>query len=329
MAPTWNTKNALQRLGWRGALLATGIVLCLTPWATPPLALGAGIIIALTAGNPFAATSSKASKTLLKASVVTLGFGISLSQLFVAGVQGVTLAVGTIIFALAVGIALGVGLGVARDTSWLISGGTAICGGSAIAAIGPAIRARAESMNVALATVFILNSLALYLFPMIGHWAGLSQNQFGVWAALAIHDTSSVVGAGASYGPTALSVATVTKLARAIWIAPVALIFAWAATRAARRDGNHMGPTKVEFPWFIALFGLATVVRSLAPLPAWIFADLTDLGTRGLVLTLFLIGAGLTRSALRAVGARPFMQGVTLWAIVSVVSFLAVRSLIH
>lgn len=326
-APTW--RDEFRAAGWRGALFLVGFAFCLTLWASPPIALGLGILLALAVGNPLAKRTSNASKLLLKASVVGLGFGIPVAKLLGSGATGVVFAIVTIAFALFLGIVLGRWLGVSRDTSWLISGGTAICGGSAIAAIGPAIKARAESMNVALATVFVLNSVALYLFPLVGHWAGLSQAQFGTWAALAIHDTSSVVGAGAAYGKEALDIATVTKLARAIWIAPLALGLAWWSARLARREGTQTGRAKLDIPWFILFFVLATVARALLPIAMPAFDVLARLAQVGLVATLFLIGAGLTRAALRAVGVRPFVQGVSLWIIVSVVAFAAVRLLVR
>lgn len=316
--------DAFRACGWRGALLLVGIAFCLTPLASPPVALGLGILFALSVGNPLAKQTSSASKVLLKASVVGLGFGIPIAKLLQAGAMGVAFAVLTIVFALLVGTALGRLLGIARDTSWLVSGGTAICGGSAIAAIGPAIKARAESMNVALATVFVLNSAALYLFPLVGHWAGLSQEQFGTWAALAIHDTSSVVGAGAAYGREALEVATVTKLARAIWIAPLALGLVWWAARLARREGH----AKVDAPWFVGFFVLATVARTFLPIASEVFDLVAHVAQIGLVVTLFLIGVGLTRAALKNVGARPFVQGVSLWIIVSAVAFVAVKLIV-
>lgn len=326
MLAMWRTE--VSGGGWRGALLLVGLAFCFTTLASPPIALALGILLALTVGNPFATRTSSASKVLLKASVVGLGFGIPVARLLQVGEAGVAFAVATIAFALFLGMFLGRLLRVSRDASWLISCGTAICGGSAIAAIGPAIKARAASMNVALATVFVLNSAALYLFPLMGHWAGLSQAQFGTWAALAIHDTSSVVGAGAAYGKEALEVATVTKLARAIWIAPLALGLAWWAARLARREGHEAGHAKVDAPWFIGFFVLATVARALLPIASEVFDLVAHVAQIGLVVTLFLIGAGLTRVALKSVGARPFVQGISLWITVSLVAFAAVKLIV-
>lgn len=321
--------SEVRTSGWRGALVLAGLLIVLTPWASAPLALALGILMALLVGNPFPKRASAASKTLLKASIVGLGFGIPIAKLVQAGASGVAFAIVTILFALAAGMLLGRWLRVPRDTSWLVSGGTAICGGSAIAAIGPAIKARAEAMNVALATVFVLNAVALYLFPPIGHLAGLTQSQFGTWAALAIHDTSSVVGAASAYGKEALDVATVTKLARAVWIAPLALGLAWWSARLARRgDGGEAGVAKVDVPWFILLFVLATLARALLPTAEDAFDLIAQLAKVGLVVTLYLIGLGLTRATLRSVGHAPLVQGVTLWIIVSVTALAGVLLLV-
>lgn len=242
--------------------------------------------------------------------VVGLGLGIPLHNLIRAGTTGIGLTVVLIAVVFAAGILLGKWMGVERDLTMLVTAGTSICGGSAVAAMGPAIGASREAMSVALATVFTLNAVALYVFPAIGHLVGLSQHQFGIWAALAIHDTSSVVGAAASYGPLALQEATILKLARALWILPLVLV---ASTHRARTSGTAEGARLVP-PWFIAFFVLAAVARSLAAPPA---IEWFDTGARmartALVLTLFLIGANLTRAQLRAVGHRPFVLGLVLW----------------
>lgn len=307
------------------ALLYTGLALfALTPWASPAIALALGVGLALTLGNPFPDQSRRAAKWLLQGSVVGLGFGMPLAALVRAGAQGVGYTVAGIALALSLGLLLGQLLAIARDTSLLITAGTSICGGSAIAAVGPAIGARPEAMTVSLATVFVLNAVALYLFPPIGHLLHLTQHQFAVWAAVAIHDTSSVVGAAASYGPQALQEATVLKLARALWIIPLSL----GAAALARREGGVEAAGNARrpaIPWFIGLFVLAAVLRTVAPaalLPA--FDGVAHLARVGLVLTLFLIGAGLTRATLRAVGARPLAQGVLLWLLVGSLTLLAV-----
>jgi uncharacterized integral membrane protein (TIGR00698 family) len=301
--------------------LAAGFAL--TPWATPALALALGALLSLTLGNPAPALTARGARHLLQAAVVGLGFGMPLSAVVSAGRTGILYTVAGIATALTLGLLLGRRLKVERQTSLLITAGTSICGGSAIAALGPAIGARSEAMSVALATVFVLNAVALYLFPPVGHLLHLSQHQFAVWAAIAIHDTSSVVGAAASYGPLALGQATVLKLARALWIVPLTL----AASAAARRSGAHpataAGAPTVRVPWFIGLFVLAAAARSLLPAAAGPVLDgLAGLAKTALVLTLFLIGAGLSRPTLRAVGVRPLVQGVLLWVTVGGLALL-------
>ncbi|HEX3100677.1 MAG TPA: putative sulfate exporter family transporter, partial [Pyrinomonadaceae bacterium] len=214
-------------MSWQKAVFILLILFCLSPWGSPPIALALGLILAFTISNPFPSLSGKPTKYLLQTSVVLLGFGMNLTEVYKAGRDGILFTIATIFGTLVLGYFAGKMLGVPAKTSTLISSGTAICGGSAIAAVGPAIDAGSEEMSVSLGTVFVLNSIALFLFPLIGHALNLSQNQFGVWSAIAIHDTSSVVGASGSYGPEALAIATTVKLARALWIAPVALMLAY------------------------------------------------------------------------------------------------------
>lgn len=301
----------------------------LLPGVSPAIALAVGAAFALTLGNPYPERTAYAAPRLLKASVVGLGFGFSLAMLLSAGAHGIAYTVAVVLGTLALGLWLGRLLGVPPDTSLLISAGTGICGGSAIAAVGSAVGARAESMSAALATVFVLNAVALYLFPAIGSVAGLSEAQFGVWAAVAIHDTSSVVGAAAIYGSTALAVATVVKLARALWIVPVTLAAAYARGRPAaahaggREDGGRAALRGM--PWFVLVFVGAVLLRTLSPQTMLPVLDALAMAARtGLVLTLFLIGAGLSRATLARVGGRPFAQGVLLWVVVASVSLLAV-----
>ncbi len=303
---------------WRRGLFLALAALALLPAVSPALALGVGAAFGLGLGNPYEAQSARLSKGLLKACVVGLGFGMSLPAVLEVGRSGVVVTAAGIAFALAVGLALGRLLRVEPTTGALVSGGTASCGGSAIAALGPALGASAEAMGVALATVFLLNGVALYVFPAVGHLLDLSQHQFAVWAAVAIHDTSSVVGAAASYGPEALAEATVLKLTRALWIVPLAL------GAAGWRRRSSGGRVRVAVPWFIGLFALASAVVAAVPDGAPVYDAVVAVSTRGLVLTLFLIGAGLSRATLRAVGARPLVQGVLLWAAVAGVSLAAV-----
>ena len=303
---------------WRRTLFLALAALALLPVVSPALALGVGAVLGLTVGNPFAERSAHVSKWLLKACVVGLGFGMSLPAVLEVGRAGVGATALGIIFALGVGLLLARLLHVEKTTGALISGGTAICGGSAIAALGPALGAGAEAMGVSLATVFILNGVGLYVFPAIGHVLDLSQHQFALWAAIAIHDTSSVVGAAASYGDEALAEATVLKLTRALWIIPLALGAAWWRRRSAG------GEVKVAIPYFIGLFALASAVVALFPRGEPVYDVLVALAKQGLVLTLFLIGAGLSRATLRAVGVRPLVQGVLLWVAVAGASLAAI-----
>jgi uncharacterized integral membrane protein (TIGR00698 family) len=297
------------------------LLFSLSPWASPPVALALGLALGLTVGNPFARQTRMATRYLLQASVVGLGFGMNLYQVIHAGAHGFVYTAAGITFALALGMILASALNVDRTAGFLISTGTAICGGSAIAAVGPVARASDDEMSVALGTVFILNSVALLIFPGIGSALHLSQSQFGLWAALAIHDTSSVVGASAKYGHEALMVGTTVKLARALWIVPVTV--ATAAIMGRKSEGAKV---KVDWPWFIGLFVLAAVLATFIPAGKPVFAALYAAGKIGLTATLFLIGTAVSRKTLREVGPRPMIQGVLLWIIVAVVSVLLIRS---
>ncbi len=290
------------------------LALCLAmlfPWASPVLALGTGLAFGLALGSPWPGGLSRASGLLLKISVVGLGFGMSLRVVLAAGLQGIWVTAGGIIIALVFGLLIGRLLRVERIVAQLISVGTAVCGGSAIAAVGPILGASGQAMAVSLATVFVLNGIALYLFPMIGHALDLSQHQFALWSAIAIHDTSSVVGAAASYGEEALATATVLKLARALWIIPLSLGALWFG--GGRGNGAR---GRLRLPWFIGFFLLAASLRALLPSQAALWDGLAFLARRSLVLTLFLIGAGLTRATLSELGLRPLLQGVLLWALI-------------
>jgi uncharacterized integral membrane protein (TIGR00698 family) len=298
---------------------------------SPPLALFAGIILGLTLANPFESQSRTAARVLLQASVVALGFGMNLHEVLKAGRSGFIYTALGISFALIVGLTLGKLLRVRGNSSMLISSGTAICGGSAIAAIGPVLQANDEEMAVSLGTVFILNSVALLIFPAIGNFLHLSQSQFGLWAALAIHDTSSVVGAAAKYGPDSLVIATTVKLARALWIVPLALgIAAYKRSRnteAEKRvsEGEPKG-TRIAFPWFIVFFCFAAVANTYLPAPGHYTNFFFMMGRLGLTATLFLIGAGISRTTLKKVGWRPLLQGILLWVTVGLTSLYFIRS---
>ena len=299
----------------RIVVFAALLIFCVTPWASPPIALALGLALALTLGHPFASRNSKATKLLLQISVVLLGFGMNLQKVVEAGHTGFVFTIVTIVGTLLLGFLLGRAMNISRTTSHLISSGTAICGGSAIAAVGPVVNATDEEMSVALGTVFILNSIALFIFPIIGHHLGMTQPQFGVWAAIAIHDTSSVVGAAAKYGAEALQIATTVKLTRALWIVPVTLATAFFFKRKS---------AKVTIPWFILYFVVASVLRTYIAAPAEVWATLTMIAKIGLTITLFLIGAGLSRKSIAAVGAKPLILGILLWIAISSVSLFAV-----
>ncbi len=300
--------------------LKTGLFLLLLawtalPWTSAPMALAAGVGFALFLGNPWAASTSRWSKRLLQISVTGLGFGMSLPAVWKTGRGAAVYTIIGIALTMTVGLLLGRLAGTSSRTSALISFGTAICGGSAIAAMAPVIRSDDDETAVALATVFTLNSIALLLFPLVGRLLTLPQRGVGLWSALAIHDTSSVVGAAAAYGTTALLVATTVKLTRAIWIIPCALGAGW----LLRSEG------KAKFPLFIAGFLAAAALRTLAPLGEPVWQGLATVAKQSLVVTLFLVGLGLTRDVLRRNGPRPLIQGVLLWLVVTIGTLSAIE----
>lgn len=310
-------------------------------YISAPIALCLGILIALLIGHPYLKMNSKATKMLLQISVVCLGFHLDFEHALKAGKQGLLFTIFTIALTLVAGYFIGKWLKIDRKISYLISNGTAICGGSAIAAVAPIIKADAHEISVSLGTVFILNSIALLIFPSIGHYLGLSAEQFGTWCAIAIHDTSSVVGAATGFkdslGHEALPIATTIKLERALWIIPISLATAW----YEKGDG-----TKVKLPWFILYFVIAILVSTYLPIhmPALntsssiptlygtstntLFGYLYLFGKKGLVITLFLIGSGLSLNSIREVGARPIIQGVLLWILIGVISLVVIRGVI-
>jgi len=293
-----------------------GLILSASSFISPPVALTLGILFGLTLTHPYEKQTRTFTKFLLQASVVALGFGMNLHEVLRAGRSGFVYTAVGISAALAVGLALGKLVRVPQTPSFLISSGTAICGGSAIAAVAPIVQASGEEMSVALGTVFILNSVALLIFPAIGWSLHLTQQQFGLWAALAIHDTSSVVGAAANFGAAALVIATTVKLARALWIVPLAL-----GTAALRHTRS-----KVQLPWFILFFCLAAVVNTYVEGVGAVTHALSQGGKLGLTATLFLIGTGISRAALREVGWRPLAQGVLLWILVAAGSLALIRA---
>jgi len=308
-------------------IFVLALTLSFTGLLSPPIALTAGILFGLTFKHPYISESRGIARTLLQSSVVALGFGMNLHEVLNAGRSGFIYTALGISFALLVGLALGKLLRVRGNSSFLITTGTAICGGSAIAAIGPILQADEEEIAVSLGTIFILNSVALLIFPPIGNALHLSQSQFGLWAALAIHDTSSVVGAATKYGPQALVIGTTVKLARALWIVPLAL--ATAAIKHKRSEKtSESGDTgaRVQFPWFILFFILAAVVNTYVRTLGHITPSLFTLGRLGLTATLFLIGSGISRATLKTVGWRPLLLGVLLWLVVGFSSLYFIRT---
>jgi uncharacterized integral membrane protein (TIGR00698 family) len=320
-------------------LFFAAFLLSFTGVLSPPVALTTGILFGLCLAHPFASATRTSARILLQVCVVALGFGMNLDEVLKAGRSGFLYTTLGISFALLAGLALGKLLRVRGNSSFLITAGTAICGGSAIAAIGPILHADDEEMSVSLGTVFILNSVALLIFPPIGGALHLSQTQFGLWAALAIHDTSSVVGAAAKYGPPALVIGTTVKLARALWIVPLAL-----ATAAIQRPKSEIGnefklnsamklggetkirdESKIQFPWFILFFCLAAIFNTYFPASSRFSHSLFTLGRLGLTATLFLIGTAISRSTLKEVGWRPLLQGVFLWAMMGITSLYFIR----
>jgi uncharacterized integral membrane protein (TIGR00698 family) len=301
-----------------------GAVVCV-PGVPTAAALAAGVVIALTVGNPLLAQTRSLAKRLLPLSVVGLGAGMDLAAVARTGAHGVGYTIATIAACAALGALVARPLRVDRRTGILVTVGTAICGGSAIAAAAPVIRADDHQISVSLATVFLLNSLALLVFPPLGRLAHLDEPAFGLWAALAIHDTSSVVGAALQYGPTALSIATTVKLARALWIVPVTVALA----ALERRRGGQGGGAGGKPPWFIVGFVVAAAIATYVPgmRPAGHVVALV--AQRALVLTLFLIGLGLSRAALRGVGARPLLLGVALWIAMGTGTLAAIRLGLH
>lgn len=292
-------------------------VLCLFPFMSPPVALAMGIIFALAVGNPYPAQTATAQKLLLQASVVGLGFGMNLEAVVDAGRTGFVFTVATIGGTLILGYVAGKWMGLGKSIRHLISSGTAICGGSAIAAVGSAMKADAREMSVALAAVFVLNAIALFIFPLLGQYFNLSQAQFGIWSAVAIHDTSSVVGAASRYGAQALEIATTVKLARALWIIPLALVTAMAF---------HTKGAKITIPYFIFLFITASILRTYIEPVAAISGGIVTAAKIGLTLTLFLIGASLSKAALQSVGVKPLVFGILLWIVISVTSLVVVMN---
>lgn len=303
------------------------IVLILIPWnylglpvISAPVALLCGLLFAFVFHNPCPKFNKKTSKYLLQVAVVCLGFNMNLQESLKSGSEGMLFTVVSVIGVMALGVLLGYYMHINRKTAYLISSGTAICGGSAIAAVGPVVKADENEMAVSLGVIFILNSIALFIFPPLGHLLDMSQQQFGTWAAIAIHDTSSVVGAGEVFGEEALQVATLIKLTRALWIIPLAFV-----TMFIFRDKS----SRISIPWFIFLFVFAMVVNTYVALPAYFVDSMVWIAKRGMVVTLFLIGASLSLESIRNVGIKPLMQAVLLWIVIGLSSLFVVLETIE
>lgn len=291
------------------------IIVCISGYVSPPIALLLGLVVANTSGHPFIAYNHKATSLLLQFAVVGLGFGMNVNDALTAGKEGFFFTVASILSTLILGYFIGKWFAIDKKTAHLISCGTAICGGSAIAAIAPVINADQKQTSVALGVIFILNSIALFLFPVIGHALNLSQHEFGLWCAIAIHDTSSVVGAANRYGVEALQVATTVKLARALWIIPVALV-----TASLFKNKS----SKIKVPYFIGLFIVAMLLNSYLPGITAVNTSIVAIAKVGLTVTLFLIGAGLHYKTLKSVGIKPLLQGVLLWVFIGVAALLSI-----
>ncbi len=293
-----------------------GLILAASGLLSPPFALVAGLIYGFSFVHPYHLDAKRLSKLLLQVSVVGLGFGMDLQQVLRVGRSGFIYTAASISFAMLLGWGLGKLLSVKSRISFLISTGTAICGGSAIAAVAPISNATEEEIAVSLGTVFVLNSIALLAFPAIGIMLHMTQTQFGLWSALAIHDTSSVVGATAKFGVVALAVGTTVKLARALWIVPMSI-----GTSLVNKS-----KARIQWPWFILFFCLAAVANTYVHTFQAFYPNLKHLGVIGLTVTLFLIGTGLSKKTLREVGVRPMLQGVLLWIVVATGSLVLVRA---
>lgn len=297
---------------------------------SPPVALFVGLIFALCFGAPCQKFNKKLSKQLLQASVVGLGFGMNLVQSLKSGAEGMLFTIISVALVMIIGVWLGRRMQIEQKTSYLISSGTAICGGSAIAAVGGVLKANENQMAVSLGVVFILNAIALFVFPPIGRMLGMSDGQFGTWAAIAIHDTSSVVGAGQAYSATACEIATLVKCTRALWIIPLAFFTAY----LYRNDASATGKTKIAVPWFIVLFVVAMVVNTYTPESLTstmqpIYQGIAMLAKRMMTVVLFAIGAGLSLKVVRQVGLRPLVLAVVLWIVIGIGSLLVVINTIE
>lgn len=298
-------------------------ILFKTEVISPAIALFLGLMFAIMFGTPYPKFNKKLSKYLLQASVVGLGFGMNLQKSLQSGADGMLFTIVSVIGVMIFGILIGRWMKINDKASYLISSGTAICGGSAIAAVGGVMKANEKDMAVSLGVIFILNAVALFIFPPLGHLFHMSDAQFGTWAAIAIHDTSSVVGAGAAYSPKACELATLIKCTRALWIIPLAFFTIW----YFRKQKGGEGKTKVSIPWFILLFVLAMVINTYTPESMQtymrpVYDMIVAIAKQALVAVLFAIGASLSIKVVREVGVKPLVQAILLWIIIGVSSLL-------
>jgi len=292
------------------------LFLCFMPFISPSLALGLGIVLSLMGLKHDDIT--KYTSFSLHASIVLMGFGMNLTQVISASKTGFIDTAISVVFVMCIGLLITRILKIESKIGLLISAGTAICGGSAIAAVAPVVNAKNYQVSFSLVVIFILNAIALLIFPILGHYFNMSQETFGTWAAIAIHDTSSVVGAGATYGVKALEVATTVKLIRALWIIPLSLVIAF--TQKDKANG------KIKIPWFIGLFVASILTAYLFPSNAVSYEHLNWLGKRGMVIALFLIGSNISFSEAKQAGFKSFVLGVLLWFLIAISSFLALTS---
>ena len=312
-------KNFLDRsITTREVIFLLALVFCFSPLISPSIALLMGLIIAQFVGHPYLRLNHRATHILLKVSVVGLGFGMNINSALKAGKEGLIFTIVSIVITLILGIFIGKILKINRKISYLISAGTAICGGSAIAAISPVIRAKENQISIAIGSIFILNSIALFVFPALGVALNLSQSQFGMWCAIAIHDTSSVVGAASKYGAEALEIATTVKLGRALWIIPLSFL----STLMFKNRGR-----RIKIPYFIGLFVLAMIANTYIPFVQQHNHYLTDIAKAGLTVTLFLIGCGLNRKTIKSVGIKPLIQGLIIWVFITLAALAVVMTL--
>lgn len=303
-------------------------LICGVEVISAPIALFLGLVFAIIFGIPYPKFNKKLSKYLLQASVVGLGFGMNLEKSLQSGAEGMIFTVASVIIVMVVGVLLGRFMSIDSKTSYLISSGTAICGGSAIAAVGGVLNAKENEMAVSLGVIFILNAIALFIFPPMGHALGLTQHQFGTWAAIAIHDTSSVVGAGAAYGPEACDLATLIKCTRALWIIPLAFFTMWyVGQNSAMRDSEEPGKKgKVSIPWFILLFVVAMIFNTYIGTETFrpVYDGLVAIAKQCLIAVLFAIGAGLSLKVIKQVGIKPLVQAMILWIVIGVGSLAVI-----